>query len=58
MGILDVFKDKDNTTNKEIEALNLALKEKELEIQRLKIETNTMKETYMSPKQMELLEKI
>ncbi len=57
MGILDVFKDKDNTTNKEIEALNLALKEKELEIQRLKIETNTMKETYMSPKQMELLEK-
>ena len=58
MGILDgIFKDKDNHANKQIEALNLIIKEKELEIQRLKIETDTMKETYMSPKQLELLEK-
>lgn len=58
MGILDgIFKDKDNHSDKEIEALNLIIKEKELEIQKLKIEINTMRETYMSPKQLELLEK-
>ena len=39
MGILDgIFKDKDNHSDKEIEALNLIIKEKELEIQKLKIE--------------------
>lgn len=56
MGILDgIFKDKHS--NKEIEALNMIIKEKELEIQKLKIETKTMREAYMSPKQMEVLEK-
>ena len=58
MGLLEgLFKDKDNSTNKEIESLNVKIKEKEMEIQRLKIEVQTMKETYMAPKQVEILEK-
>ena len=56
MGLLEgLFKDKDNSTNKEIESLNVKIKE--MEIQRLKIEVQTMKETYMTPKQVEILEK-
>lgn len=58
MGLLEgLFKDKDSNINKEIEKLNVIIKEKEVEIQRLKIETQVIKDTYMPPKQVELLEK-
>ena len=58
MGLLEgLFKDKDNSANKEIESLNVKIKEKEVEIQRLKMEVQMMKETYMTPKQVEILEK-
>lgn len=58
MGLLEgLFKEKDNGANKEIEKLNVIIKEKELELQKLKIEVQTIKETYMTPKQVEILEK-
>lgn len=51
MGLLEgLFKDKDSNINKEIEKLNVIIKEKEVEIQRLKIETQVIKDTYMPPK--------
>ena len=59
MGLLEgLFKDKHSNVNKEeIENLNLIIKEKEVEIHKLKMESQIIKDTYMPPKQVELLEK-